>query len=190
MTQPTSRALVACLLASAFAAPAFAADLTGKSVQIDWQFPDTATTHDTQTVVVGPGAEVSCPGNRAGGGLCADFVDSASIDLGANTIHLSIDGGTSYWNTFAFNGYEFSQLASGGAWTGYTLATDFAGLDASRVTFTPDAVWVNMEGIVPTAGESFTLTLTSTPAVPEPANVAMLLAGLGALAGIARRKRA
>jgi len=190
MTSQITRSLTACTLALAAAAPAFAAnDLTGTSVDVSWLFPDTATVYQSRDVTVGSGPEVVCAGSNAGSDLCQGFVDGASIDVGAQTLSLSIDSGTSSWTAAGFNGYEFSNLSAGGAWTGYTLATSFAGLDASRVTFTPDAVWVNMQGIAPVAGQSFTITLL-TSAVPEPGNVALLLAGLGALACTAIRRRA
>lgn len=190
MTSRISRALAACALAAAAAAPAFAAnDLTGTSVDVNWLFPDAAHSIAEQTVVVGAGPEIQCAGGTAGTGLCTQFVDGASIDLGVRTLALSIDSGTSSWTNSTFNGYAFSGLATGGAWTGYTLTTDFAGLDASRITFSPDEVTVNMTGITPVAGQSFTITLL-TSAVPEPGNVALLLAGLGALACTARRRRA
>ena len=189
MNYRISRTLAACALAAA-AVPAFAAnDLTGMSVDVNWLFPDAAHSVAEQVVVVGAGAEIQCAGGNVGTGLCAQFVDGASIDLGANTLALSIDSGTSSWTNPTFNGYAFTGLAAGGAWTGYSLSTDFAGLDASRITFSPDEVTVNMTGITPVAGQSFTITLL-TSAVPEPGNVALLFAGLGALACIARRRRA
>ena len=189
MNYRISRTLAACALAAA-AVPAFAAnDLTGTSVDINWLFPDAAHSVAEQMVVVGAGAEVHCDGNDAGTGLCTQFSDGASVDLGSNTLALSIDSGTSSWTNTTFNGYAFSGLAAGGAWTGYSLVTDFAGLDASRITFSPDEVTVNMTGIEPVAGQSFTITLL-TSAVPEPGNMALLLAGLGALACTARRRRA
>ncbi len=45
-----------------------------------------------------------------------------------------------------------------------------------------------MQGIQPVAGQSFTITLTT--AVPEPTGAALLLAGLGALGLIVRRRHA
>ncbi len=190
MTNSFTRALAVCALAAASAAPALAAsDLTGKTVNVDWQFPDASTNFATDSVVVGPGPEIQCAGGEVGTGLCAGFVDAATIDLGANTLSLSIDSGTASWTGATFNGYEFSNLSAGGTWSGYSLATTFAGLTSADVTFTPDAVSVNMQGIVPTAGESFTITLIPS-AVPEPDSLALMLAGVGALASIARRRRA
>jgi hypothetical protein len=190
MTHQLTRSLAACALAVAASAPAFATnDLTGTSVDINWLFPDVAHSVAEQVVVVGAGVEIQCAGANAGTGLCTQFVDGASIDLGADTLALSIDSGTSSWTNPAFNGYAFSGLSAGGAWTGYALSTNFAGLDASRITFSPDEVTVNMTGIAPVAGQSFTIKLL-TSAVPEPGNVALLLAGLGALACAARRRRA
>ena len=189
MTRSIARAFTICALASAAAAPALAAnDLTGTSVGVTWLFPDLSTTFATQNVTVGAGPEIQCAGSEAGTGLCTGFVDAASIDIGAQTLSLTIDSGTVPWTSSAFNGYEFSGLSAGGAWTGYTLTTTFAGLDASRITFTPDAVWVDMEGITPAAGESFAITLDAAP-VPEPTSPALLLGGLGAIAWMARRRR-
>jgi hypothetical protein len=184
--QSIARAIGACALAAGAAMPALAADLTGKTVDIGWGYPTAGTLFATDSVVVGAGPEVVCPGNDVGTGLCTGFIDAASIDIGANTLSLTIDQGSAAWTGAAFNGYEFTGLGAGGAWTGYTLSTDFAGLDASRISFSSDAVFVNMQGITPAAGESFTITL-QTAAVPEPANAAMLLAGIAALGGLVRR---
>ncbi|HEX7690496.1 MAG TPA: PEP-CTERM sorting domain-containing protein [Burkholderiaceae bacterium] len=183
------RALGACILAAGAASPALAADLTGKTVDIDWGFPTTSDIFASDSVVVGAGPEVVCAGGGAGSGLCTGFIDAAHLDIGADTLSLTIDQGSAAWTGAAFNGYEFTGLAAGGSWTGYSLSTDFSGLDSSRITFTPDAVFVNMQGIAPAAGQSFTITLQAA-AVPEPANAAMLLAGVAALGGLVRRQQA
>jgi len=189
MTRHIARGLVACAFAFAATAPAFAADLTGTSVDVALEFPSPGAILASRTVTVGAGAEISCPGGSAGPDVCVGFQVGASFDLGANSITLDIDSGSSSWNAVAFNGYRFDNLAAGGAWSGYTLSTNFIGLDDSRITFSPDTIDINMQGITASAGQYFTLTL-QTAAVPEPENLALMLAGLGALAGLARRKRA
>ena len=189
MNHSLTRTLAACALAAA-AVPAFAAnDLTGQSIDVDWIFGTPPAVIASRTVNVGAGPEVVCGGNSAGPDLCAFFVDGATIDLGANTLKLTIDSGTAYWGASQFNGYMFSNLSSGGPWTGYSLTSDFAGVDNSLVTFTGDTLSINMQTIQPVAGESFTITLL-TSSVPEPGNLALLLAGLGGMACIARRRLA
>ncbi len=190
MSRQLARGLAACALAAAATAPAFAGDLTGKFVDVQLIFPTADDVRGDRAVTVHSGAEIACDGNGAGTDVCTGFIVASSFDIGADSITLDITGGHSSWNVYDFNGYAFTGLAAGGTWTGYTLSTNFAGLDDSRVTFTPDSLAINMQGIQADAGDFFTLTLNSTPAVPEPANVAMLLAGAAALAGIARRKRA
>lgn len=177
----------AIALGGASAAQA-ASDLTGTNVTFSWLFPDTSTTYAAQTFTVGPGPELSCPGGYAGGGLCTGFYDSSTIDIGVNTLSLTINDGSIAWAPTTFNGYEFSGLSAGGSWTGYTLSTDFSGLDTSRVIFTPDAVYVNMQGITPQSGESFTITLNAASA-PEPAAWALMLVGFGGLGAALRSRR-
>ncbi len=190
MTRQFTRALAACAIAAAASAPAFASDLTGQSVDVQLIFPTTADLRADRVVTVGAGPEITCAGSGAGPDVCTGFIVGSTFDLDANSITLDITSGHSSWNVYDFNGYEFNGLSGGGTWTGYTLSTNFSGLDDSRIAFTGDSLSINMEGIQADAGDFFTLTLNSTPAVPEPANAALMLAGLGALAGIARRKRA
>jgi hypothetical protein len=187
MTRSIFRPLAVCTLAIAAAGPALAAsDLTGQSVNVDWVYGNPPAPIAHRAVTVGAGAEITCAGGTVGPDLCGYFLDGASIDVGANTLTLTIDSGDSSWTASDYNGYRFSNLSSGGTWGGYVLSTNFAGVDDSLVTFTPDAVSINLQGIQPVAGQSFTITLLS--AVPEPGGPALLLAGLGVLACIARRR--
>jgi PEP-CTERM motif len=186
----TTRAICAAALALGAAAPALAAgDLTGKTVDVKWLFGDPAASIAERSFTVGSGVELTCAGGTVGPDLCQYFLDGATIDVSATDLRLTITSGSSYWGASAFNGYLFSGLAAGGSWLGYTLDTTFAGLDASRIAFTPDSISVNMQSIQPVAGQYFDLHLDAVAPVPEPESYALLLAGLGVMGLIARRRR-
>ncbi|UAK23133.1 PEPxxWA-CTERM sorting domain-containing protein [Sphingomonas nostoxanthinifaciens] len=184
----SSALVVTSCIAGLAASPAMAVDLTGASIGVTWLFPDSSTVYQSQTFVAGPGVELTCPGGSVGGGLCSGFVDASTIDLGVDTLSLTITDGTSSWTSPAFNGYEFSGLSAHGAIAGYSLATSFAGLDDSRISFTGDSISVNMEGISPVAGQSFTITLLDG-AVPEASSWAMFVAGFGLVGAAVRNRR-
>ncbi len=164
------------------------ADLFGTNVTITWLYPDQNTVSSSQTVLVGPGWEVSCPGGYGGVGICPGFVDPASMDIGGTSISLFTTGcglGCGF-NTTPFNGFEFSGLSADlGTITGVNLFTNYPGLDSSAVTFTSDAVFINMSGISLANDAYFILELNS---VPEPGSLLLLGSGLMGLAGTVRRK--
>ena len=166
-----------------FAAP-FAANATliGNSITVDWLYPDAATEYASDTVTVGAGAEISCPGAYD---LCSGFVVGADIDIGADTISLLVTSGNSSWNGTSFNGYRFSDLSVGGAWSSVSLSSNFGGLDASRYSFDGSTLLVNMQGLAANRGDYFEFSLVS---VPEPATLSLLGAGLLAF-GFGKRRR-
>ena len=162
------------------------ATLIGDTITVDWLFPDTATIFATDTVTVGGGVEIDCPSLPGGPyNICTGFnADSGSIDIGADTITLQLINGT-YWNPTSFNGFRFSGIDS--AITGYTLSTNIAGLDASRIAYGVDFISVNLQGLgQDVANDSFTLTLQQ---VPEPATLSLIGFGLVGL-GFLRKKQA
>jgi PEP-CTERM motif len=153
--------------------------LTG-SVGITWLFPNTSTSIASDTIAVG--SSLSCPGASS---LCAFFPGSAAFSVAPSSISYTASIGSQY-AVDPFNGFDFTGLTflGGGSLTGFTLATDIAGLSPSNVTFGPSFIEINLQGL-PT-DSFFTLNLISS--VPEPASLALLGTGLLALAGFMRRK--
>ena len=167
-------------------------DLTGLSIGVDYLFPDTSSllTHDD--VLVGAGTEISCPADATV--LCATIFasDPAVLDLSSNTINFSTPLGVNFAGG-AFNGLRFSGLGGNGLWAGFSLNTNYAALDNSRVSFVGgDVLSVNLQGILFPGGEGgqfFEITLLPERVAPEPAVLLLLGLGLTILAMRVRSRR-
>ncbi|GAA5178438.1 hypothetical protein GCM10025771_17550 [Niveibacterium umoris] len=104
------------------------------------------------------------------------FADSVSFSLtGLSTV---------YSDTKIYGGAGGYALFSGATMIGglHTLgsAASFSGLTAGTYTFGYFGMGSGLSAV--------TLSANAVPAVPEPASYAMLLAGLGMVAGMARRR--
>jgi PEP-CTERM motif len=186
--RPSSRATLAAT-AFALALPAAAApSLIGDNVTINWLFPDTSTLFATTTVTVGGGVEVTCPGPDP---LCSGFVLPTTIDIGATSIVVTEAAGSA-WNPAAFNGLDFTSLDFGPGiiLTGFSLFSDLAGLNASRISFTDHSISFNAEDLsFRTAPYTIRLDLiTNVLPVPEPSTFALL--GLALAAAVLTRRGA
>jgi len=107
------------------------------------------------------------------------------IDIGDFTISYSYIGGQpSGFNPTPPNGMTFLGLNLGAPIEAVLISTGIAGLDLSRITFTATSVEIDMHGLSLGFANGFTLTLV---AVPEPASVAIVAAGLLGLAGLRRK---
>ncbi|MDR7331840.1 PEP-CTERM sorting domain-containing protein [Roseateles asaccharophilus] len=163
---------------------ASAAGLLGTTVSVNYHL-DSLSTLDS--VLVGAGAELSCPGTAQ---LCSALtVPAQTVDIGDNSIrYFYVGAGTDFTDT-PVNRFSFQSLYGGDvAITGVDLATNIAGLTASRLTFTSHGVQVDMRDLSVGSEAFFELSLQTAP-VPEPASAALLLGGLALLAARRRRRR-
>ena len=170
--------LAATAIATAFSAPASAL-LTGNSVGIQYIFPDITTVYqDLGSNLVGTDGPTAFPG----------YFDFSFTDATATTSAFQF---ASSWTTTSFNGfrlYDFNNTIA--AFTSVTInpASNMTGLDASRITFDANNIYVNWNGLNFDSGTIVTLDINGGSAVPEPASWAMMIGGFG-LVGAAMRRR-
>jgi MYXO-CTERM domain-containing protein len=162
-------------LAAATLATSAHAGLMGTSATLRYQY-GAQTTFDS--VVVGAGTEVSCPGTAR---VCSILTAGwQGVDFGDLWIGYRYAGPDAGFNDVTPNRFVFTDLSPGFAIGGVWLGTDIAGLDASRVSFDSTSVTVDMHGLPLGPGESsFIVSLTP---VPEPPPALLALAGLALVA--------
>jgi hypothetical protein len=156
-----SRALLVALVC-AIALPARADLLTGDTIRTWELYPDLSTIFAGPVDVVDPGTILSFPG-------FAPIVNIAFND--ANITITMVRDATAF--TSAFNGFRFFDVSEApfGAVT-LDSATDVPGIDASRVSFDEQNIYVNFSGITYSTGQEVSLDIR---AVPEPASSLVLL---------------
>ncbi|MBI5256572.1 MAG: PEP-CTERM sorting domain-containing protein [Burkholderiales bacterium] len=172
---------VATGLATALAAvPATAAPLWGSTVNYQYFVPSLVNPYggaSNGNYVVGAGVEV--PHVLFGVG---------TMDITANQLIVDFSIATQFG--FApFNGFVLSDvLGAIDAITGVSIdpTTNMAGFDASRVSFSDDAIAVNWQGLSITPDTRMVLTL-NFGAVPEPASWGLAGLALFGLAAASRR---
>jgi|GEM_PF-6675918 len=158
-----------------------AADLTGTTVKAEWLFPDIATPIATDMLTVGAGPEIDCPGP---GSFCAAWGSTdVQYDIAAHTISFLALEATGHASA-SFNGYRFSGLDAGGAWSGASLTSNIAGLNNTRLSFDGSSLWLDMKGLLVPANGQWTVTLAS--AVPESSTASLTVLGLAVLVAAAR----
>jgi hypothetical protein len=125
-------------------------------------YPDLSTIYAGPVDVVDPGTILAFPG----------FAPIVNISFDDANITITMDrDATAY--TSAFNGFRFFD-ASEAPFGSVTLdsATNVPGMDASRVTFDAQDIYVNFSGITYSTGQEVSLDLR---AVPEPTYSVVLL---------------
>jgi hypothetical protein len=162
-------ALVAALAlpASVGAAPL----LLGNTVRVTYEFPVLGVLYaGPSDVVVGAGVELPF------------FAGFADVDLTDNQIIITA-GRNAGINNVAFDGFHFNDiLGSIPPFTSVVLdpATNYGGLDASRLTFNPENIYLNLVGLPGLTGQRVVIDInpSSTAPVPEPSTFALLGASL------------
>lgn len=169
------------LAAAAAAAPASAALLDGQTVKVEYLFPDTNSLYEGPYDYV-----VGTDGARS-------FFNIASVTLGDTTVQAdAFCGGGCSWSSAAFNGIHiFDAFNTVAAFTSVTLdaSTNYAGLDASRITFDADNIWINWQGLDANGHVALNINDGASGAVPEPAAWALMIGGFGMAGATLRRRR-
>lgn len=185
-TRILGRTLAAAALVLATGNAVATPTLIGDSVLVRYATPNLTTTIRSDTVTVGAGVEIACPGAST---LCvttgtAGLVNGESIDLGALSIAGTFVIG---FGSYAFHGFEFSGLDFGGGdLIGFALSTNIPNFTSSDITFDARALRMNLAGV--TGGGAFDIQLQVSPtSVPLPGTLTLAVLGLGLVAGSRRR---
>lgn len=154
------------------------AGLNGDTVNVKMYFPDSSSVYqDLGTQVVGSS------------GAVFNFLGYFSLNVSDTQIKAYDFAFSSYWSPSSFNGFVVTNLTNSFS-GGYTVdpSTTMAGLTNSNVTLmSPNSVGVNWNGL--SFNKETVVTLNAVSAVPEQETYALMLAGLGLVGTIARRRK-
>ena len=158
--------------------------LAGETLNYQYYFPNTGSAYggaQNGPFVVGAGAEI-----------VQNMVDGhGNLDVSDTQIHVLFTRDVQF-SPGAFNGFILSDsLSSIDAFSSVTInaGTTLSGFGAGNLSFDADSISVHWESLAFSAGQQLILDV-NVVAVPEPETYAMMLAGLGALAYVARRRKA
>jgi len=178
---------VMLILSLVCALPVQAALLEGNTVRWTYIYPEQGTISDTRDVVVGAGTEIT------------NWHDYFSVNFSDTNIYIPYTWPDWYdisWDDVSFNGFGVSDL--NGTIPDITSVTvnpltNLVGLDASRIAFDANNIYVNWHGLPFDSRTIVSLDITGAQRVPDglntplPAAVWLLGSGLIGLIGIRRR---
>ncbi len=163
---------------AAIAAQASATVLLGNSVGIQYIFPDIVSVYqDLGSNLVGTDGPTAFPG----------YFNFSFTDTTATTSDFQF---SSSWTATDFNGfhlYDVNGTIAPITSVSINAVTNMVGLDASRITFDANNIYVNWNGLSFDGGTVVTLDINAA-GVPEPASWALMIGGFG-LVGAAMRRR-
>jgi PEP-CTERM motif len=164
------------------------AGFDGKSFSGYYTYPDLGTAYASST----PSPFLFTVGNGVDAQFLVEGVTTISVDFSDTQMSLVLNTTlpSPTWNVAAFNGFTF-DVTAGGPLSFSALSIDpltsMAGFTAGRVGLTDSRVRIDWNGLSYVDGTRVVVNFVS--AVPEPGTYALLLAGLGAVALAARRRR-
>ena len=170
--------LIGVALAISLVSTAAHAGLNGDTVNVKYYFPNSSSVYqDLGTQVVDSS------------GAVFNFMGYFSLNVSDTQIKAYDFVFSSYWTPSPFNGFVVTNLTNSFS-GGYTVdpSTTMSGLTNPNVTLmSPNSVGVNWNGL--SFNEKTVVTLNAVSAVPEPETYALMLAGLGLVGTIARRRK-
>ena len=154
--------------------PSSAALLDGQTVQTTYLFPTTSTVFSGPVnSVVGPGVELP------------NFAGLANIDISDTNVTITLTRNANV-NTVAFDGIRFTDVnGTIPQFTNVILnpATNYAGFDVSRITFSTTDIFVNLANLPGLSGQLISIDFEGgTSSVPEPGTAGLILLGTSVLA--------